>query len=220
MNGKRIVILTALTAIAVFAASAWWVSRPIAFANIAAVPPEISKQLVRAYSPVLGPVSAPVTIVEFFDPACEGCRAFYPIVKDIMAQYPDDVRVILRYTPFHGDASEQAIRVLEAARIQNVYLPVLEALLDNQAVWTRPDAPAAERIMQISGEAGLDVALARMQIQMPDIVAIANQDRLDVAAVGIRQTPTFFVNSKPLATFGEAQLRALVAAEVKAVGQS
>jgi protein-disulfide isomerase len=34
--------------------------------------------------------------------------------------------------------------------------------------------------------------------------------------MGIRQTPTFFVNGKPVDPFGEAELRALVAAEVAA----
>lgn len=36
----------------------------------------------------------------------------------------------------------------------------------------------------------------------PDVVAILNQDRADVETVGIRQTPTFFVNGKPLDPFG------------------
>ncbi len=45
--------------------------------------------LVRPYSPVLGPAQAPVTIVEFLDPACEACRAFAPVVKQIMFLYPD-----------------------------------------------------------------------------------------------------------------------------------
>jgi hypothetical protein len=44
---------------------------------------------------VLGPKAARVTIVEFFDPACESCRAFYPVVKQIMAAHPKDVRVVL-----------------------------------------------------------------------------------------------------------------------------
>lgn len=69
-----------------------------------------------------------MTIVEFFDPACEACRAFHPIVKQILTQYPDDVRVVMRYTPFHGEGSELAIKVLEAARLQDVFVPVLEAL--------------------------------------------------------------------------------------------
>ncbi|MFS8328883.1 thioredoxin domain-containing protein, partial [Vreelandella titanicae] len=33
----------------------------------------------RSHSPILGREDAPVTIVEFFDPACEACRAFYPL---------------------------------------------------------------------------------------------------------------------------------------------
>jgi len=53
------------------------------------------------HSPVFGPANAPVTIVEFFDPACETCRAFYPIVKDILAQYPSEVRLVIRYAPLH-----------------------------------------------------------------------------------------------------------------------
>ena len=40
-----------------------------------------SERLVRMHSPVIGSREVPVTIVEFFDPVCETCRAFYPVVK-------------------------------------------------------------------------------------------------------------------------------------------
>ena len=49
---------------------------------------QTDNRLVRFHSPVFGPSNAPVTIVEFFDPACETCRAFYPIVKDILSKRP------------------------------------------------------------------------------------------------------------------------------------
>ena len=74
-------------------------------------------RLVRMHSPVFGPQAAPVTIVEFFDPACETCRAFYPIVKDLMAQYPNDVRLVIRYAPFH-QGSDQVVKLLEASKSQ------------------------------------------------------------------------------------------------------
>lgn len=90
--------------------------------------------LVRDYSPVIGPKNAPVTIVEFFDPSCEGCRAMYPYVKQILADYPDDVRLVLRYVLFHG-GSEEAVRILEAARMQNVHEPVLDAVMKSQPQW-------------------------------------------------------------------------------------
>ncbi|WP_299846110.1 DsbA family protein, partial [uncultured Jannaschia sp.] len=59
---------------------------------------------------------------------------------------------------------------------------------------------------------------ARTQMLAPDVVAILNQDRADVEAVGIRGTPTFFVNNRPVEPFGEAELRSLVAEEVAAAG--
>ena len=77
-------------------------------------------RLVRMHSPVFGPQAAPVTIVEFFDPACETCRAFYPIVKDLMAQYPNDVRLVIRYAPFH-QGSDQVVKLLEASKSQGAY---------------------------------------------------------------------------------------------------
>ena len=215
MNKKPLLIATLAVAAAVFAVGAWYANRP---APVGDGPPAIAQadRLIRAYSPVMGPDDAAVTIVEFFDPACEACRAFHPIVKDIMAEHGDAVRVVIRYTPFHGVASEEAIRVLEAARMQDIYVPVLEAVLREQPRWASHGAPAPGLILQIAATAGLDAEAARTQMLAPDVVAILNQDRADVETVGIRQTPTFFVNGKPLDPFGEAELRRLVAAEVAA----
>ena len=86
-----------------------------------------SKSLVRDYSPVIGPDKAQVTIVEFFDPACEACRAYYPYVKQIMAAFPGDVRLVLRYVLFHR-GSEEAVTILEAARLQNLFVPFVAHL--------------------------------------------------------------------------------------------
>jgi protein-disulfide isomerase len=216
MNRKTLLLAILTLVLAVFVAGAWFVSRPDPTPVATAAPLEQQDRLVRSYSPILGREDAPVTIVEFFDPACEACRAFHPIVKQILAQYPDDVRVVMRYTPFHGDGSELAIKVLEAARLQDVFVPVLEALLENQPAWASHGAPAAERIMEIAGVAGLDTDAAANQIMSPSIVGVLNQDRADVEAVGIQGTPTFFVNGKPLPEFGAEQLLSLVQAEVEA----
>lgn len=218
MTRKPLILSVLALGLAVFAAAAWYVTRPAPVTATASAVPEHAKTLVRAHSPILGPEEAPVTIVEFFDPACEACRAFYPVVKDIMAEYGDAVRLVLRYTPFHGAASEDAIKVLEAARMQDVYEPVLEAILREQARWASHGSPEPGRILQIAGSAGLDVGAARTQMLAPDVVAIFNQDREDVKTMGVRQTPTFFVNGRLLDPFSEAELRSLVAEEVAAAG--
>jgi len=218
MNRKSLVLSVLVLGLASFALAAWFATRPAPATQTASVPAEQAEALLRPYSPILGPEEAPVTIVEFFDPACEACRAFYPVVKDIMAEHGDAVRVAIRYTPFHGEASEEAIRVLEAARMQDVYEPVMEALLREQPRWASRGAPEQGLILQIAATAGLDAEAAETQMLAPDVVAILNQDRADVETVGIQGTPTFFVNGKPLDPFGEAELRALVASEVAAAG--
>ena len=62
------------------------------------------------------------------------------IVKQIMAQHPDKVRLALRYAPFHH-GSDQVVKLIEAARKQGLYTPVLEALLAAQPEWADHAAP-------------------------------------------------------------------------------
>ena len=173
-------------------------------------------RLVRMHSPVFGAVNAPVTIVEFFDPACETCRAFYPIVKKIMGQYPNDVRLVLRYAPFH-DGSEEAVKLLEAAKKQGLYQPVLEALLDAQPIWASHDKPNIQEAWAAAQKAGLDVVKARADAQASGIAAVLTQDVEDLKALDVKRTPTFFVNGQALASFGEQQLADLVRQEVAKV---
>ena len=217
MNRRTLIIVTAVVAVGLFAIGGLLYS-PTSKEVAVTKPVSNEAPLVRPHSPVFGAKDAPVTIVEFFDPACEACRAFHPVVKKILCEFQGKVRVVLRYTPFHGEASEQAIRVLEAARMQGVFEPVLEALLEFQPRWASHGAPAPGLILAIAEQAGLDADNAQTQMMAPQTVGVLNQDRADVEAVGVRQTPTFFVNGKPLDPFGADELRALVAAEVSANG--
>ena len=125
---------------------------------------QTDNRLVRFHSPVFGPSNAPVTIVEFFDPACETCRAFYPIVKDILKQYPNDVRLVIRYAPFHA-GSDQVVKLLEAAKRQNKYQPVLEMILATQPQWADHGKPNIELAFRAAQEAGLDIAKAQADAQ-------------------------------------------------------
>lgn len=218
MNNKSLVLSVLTLGVAIFAAAIWYQNQPVQVAAVEPMPSGMAEAMIRDYSPVLGADDAPVTIVEFFDPACEACRAFHPIVKEILAEHEGNVRVVLRYTPFHGAASEEAIRVMEAARMQNIYLPVMDAILAEQPRWASHGAPEPGLVLSIAERAGLDVEAARGQMLAPQILTIINQDRADVETVGVRQTPTFYVNGKLLDPFGANELRAAVSAEVGAAG--
>jgi protein-disulfide isomerase len=164
----------------------------------------------------VGPQAAPVTIVEFFDPACEACRAMYPYVKQILAEYPTQVRLVVRYAPLH-QGSDEAVRILEAARAQGKFDTILEVLLARQSDWASHHAPKLEAAWELAALAGLDMERARRDAFTPAVDRVLEQDIADVNANDVRKTPTFFVNGKPLSSFGPQQLYDLVTEEVRRV---
>ena len=161
----------------------------------------------------LGPDHAPVTLVEYLDPACGACAAFSPVVKQIQLLYPTEVRVVVRYATFHR-GSDQAVRLLEAARRQGKFEPVLDALFERQAEWASPEAPNIPRIGQIATELGVNIEKARRDAALPEVTEVLRQDAEDLVALKVDRTPSFFVNGKPLVDFGAEQLLDLVRQEV------
>lgn len=198
MNRRLLVIVISVVSIIVFAVAAIFMrpaSEPAPQANQAGAPVPDAATLVRFHSPVIGRFDAPVTVVEFFDPSCEGCRAFYPYVKQILNKYPNDVRVVMRYVLFHK-GSEETVRMLEAARRQGVFEPVLGAILEAQPEWH--DDPKVTAAWRAAVRAGLDEKRAREEMHDAAISGLIKADEADVNTVGIKGTPTFFVNGTRL----------------------
>jgi protein-disulfide isomerase len=173
-----------------------------------------SDALVRASSPVFGNPAAKVTIVEFFDPACETCRAFYPLVKTIVNSSFGQVRLVVRHAPLH-QGSDTAVKILEAARLQGQYWPAVERALAGQPQWAAHGNARPELIWDLIADLGLDMAKARADADSPAVAQLLAQDIADMKALKVDRTSGFFVNGTPLRDFGEAQLRALVDQEIK-----
>jgi len=165
--------------------------------------------LVRAHAPTVGPPEAKVHIVEFLDPACETCRSFYPFVKRMMAANPGRIRVSVRYAPFHKN-SDYVVKVLEATRKQGKYWESLEALLNSQPSWAPNHTPQPDLVWAQLGGLGLDLDRVRQQTFDADIAQLVAQDIADSKALGVTQTPEYFVNGMPLPSFGYDQLTTLV----------
>lgn len=176
-----------------------------------------SDALVRPHSPIFGNPAAKVTIVEFFDPSCETCRAFYPIVKRMVNASFGQVRLVVRYAPLH-QGSDTAVKILEAARQQGKYWEALERALAAQPQWAAHARAQPEMIWDFIGDIGLDMAKAKADANGPAIDQLLRQDVADMQALKVDRTSGFFVNGTPLREFGEAQLKALVEQELKKAG--
>jgi protein-disulfide isomerase len=171
--------------------------------------------LVQAYSPTVGNPEAKVHIVEFLDPACETCAAFYPHVKQAMAANPDRIRLTVRLVPFHK-GSDQVLKILWAARKQGKFWPALDAMLANQAVWTRNHTVLTESVWTPLQSVGLDMAQMKVDVDAPEIARQIEQDLNDAKMLKVTQTPEYFVNGRPLPEFGLEQLQQLIRDELQA----
>jgi len=209
---KKTLYVAALAALLAFLALGWWY-----FAGQNSQAPAAATvdrtALIRPHSPSLGKAQAPVVIVEFFDPACGTCAQFYPRVKQLMDEHPDRIRLVLRYTPFH-QGSDKVVAVLEAARRQGKFWPTLEALLDSQSDWASNHVAKVDLVWPHLKAVGLNMEQLAFDMTAPDLQQAIAQDMTDANTLGVSQTPEYFVNARPLPSFGFEQLQQLLADEL------
>ena len=174
----------------------------------------IDAALASEHAPMFGDPDAKVHLVEFLDPACEACAAFYPLVKSWMDQLPGQIRLSVRHVPFHTGA-DYAVQVLEASRIQGKYWETLEALLARQEQWTRNHIVVPEMIAPAIADVGLDMDKLEADMNSIDVLRNMEQDRKDAVFLRISKTPTYFVNGRALPSFGAQQLADLIREELE-----
>ena len=211
MNRRTIYIVAAI-AVAAASAGGWQLFSSGA-SETAAASGQSREALVRMHSQSLGRAEAGVQLVEFFDPACGTCAEFYPLVKKMAAENRDDIRLVLRYAPFHP-GSDQVVKALEATRRQGKFWPALEALLSSQSVWVIHHKAQPELIWGPLASAGVDIERVKVDMQSPDVARVIEQDVADANTLKVSATPEYFVNGRPLPSFGYDQLRKLVDEEL------
>ena len=214
MNKKVLVPVVAVLLIAVFAIAATLYDQKKTD-DINEAMKQYQSLLVRDHSPTTGDKSAKVTIVEFFDPACETCKVFHPYVKDIMAANPGKIKLVMRYSPFHT-GSDQVVALLEASRLQNKFWETLEAVYETQSMWTINHQAQPEKLWFLLGNVNLDFKQLEKDMQTSTVMKNIQLDISDGEQLDVTKTPGFFVNGKPLINFGLKQLQQLIQSEIDA----
>ena len=169
--------------------------------------------LASEHSPTLGDPGAKVHIVEFLDPACETCALFYPMLKGWMAQVPGEIRLTIRHVAFHTGA-DYAVRILEASRKQDKYWETLEALLASQRLWTQHHTVLPDRIGPAIAGVGLNMEQLMVDMDAKEVLQRIEQDKKDSILLKVSATPQYFVNGRPLLSFGQKQLADLIREEL------
>lgn len=148
-------------------------------------------------SPVLGPENAPVTIVEFFDMQCSYCIREHPKIKQILTEYPDKVRFVVKHYPlnFHKEAPAAHAALLLALQEKgpDSYWKMHEMIIGN------PQNLAPEHFAVYATALGLNVetfnAVLSDKTKVDDML---KADKSAARECNVRGTPTVFINGLKL----------------------
>jgi len=213
-NNKIIIAVAAITVVALFTGGTYIYKQQEKKKALLALE-RLGKLMVKDYSPTMGNKDAAVEIVEFLDPECGTCARFYPFVKALLKEFPGKIKLVVRYAAFHKN-SVFAIKVLEAARKQGKYWQTMELLFKHQPEWGNHQNPNPELIWTFLPEvSGLNIDQLRKDIDDPKVMSMIAQDMEDVKQLDVKATPTFYINKKPLPSFGYEQLRSAVVSAIQ-----
>lgn len=139
-------------------------------------------------TPVAGNPNGDVTIVEWSDYNCPYCRKLEPELRQVV-QDDGKVRLVMKDWPILGPVSVTAARSALAAKFQDKYHQVHNALIGVSSRLTEP------RINELLASAGVDMDRLKRDLtgHAKDIDAILKRNNEQAEAFGFRGTPSFIV---------------------------
>ncbi len=155
--------------------------------------PPRTEIVIPASAPVLGPSSAPVTIVEFTDYQCPYCTRAQVTVEQVLKTYEGKVRLVYRDLPL--DFHRQAFAAARAARCagdQDRFWEYHRGLL------TAPGSFDDEDFKGRAADLGLDAALFASCLASKRHEAAIRDSLAQATELGVEATPTFFINGRQI----------------------
>jgi len=142
-------------------------------------------------SPVRGPSDARITMVEFSDFECPYCALATVEMRNIMAAYPKDIKLIYKEFPLsmHPNAPLAAAAALAAGE-QGKFWQMHDLLFKNFRKLNR------DNILAWAKEIGLDVNKFKADLDSGKYDPVVKKDVADGEKIGVYGTPSFFINGK------------------------
>lgn len=146
-----------------------------------------------------GGESATVLVEEFADFQCGACAQKHPVFNELMSEYGNKIKFVFRNypLPMHNKAYEAAVAA-EAAGLQGKFWEMQNLLFANQQKWIA-DSGHRRLFDEYAKTIGIDVEKFNN-----DFLGVAAKTRVDADmkrgnGVGLKSTPTLFVNGKSIA---------------------
>ena len=150
----------------------------------------------------LGPVDAPVVLVEWIDFRCPFCAVFTnEVFPTLVGEYVDSEQIRIEVIPvaFFGDESTDAAVAAHAAGEQGKFFEFMEVVYASAPESGRAELPR-ERLVELAVEAGVpDAARFAGDLEREDLRRKVSLDTVMAQQVGVSSVPFFVIGESGFA---------------------
>jgi protein-disulfide isomerase len=141
---------------------------------------------------IRGSINAPITIVEYGDYECPYTGMAYPVVKEIMKQFGDQIYFVFRNFPLNDihPHAQHAAEAAEAAAAQDKFWQMHDYLFEHQK------ALDDRHLLEYAKKVGLDIDKFKTEMSEHIYAPLINKSLKVGIDSGVEGTPTFFVNGQ------------------------
>lgn len=155
----------------------------------------LRQQLEKLDRPLHGNLKSKLVIVEFADFQCPYCTREFPVIREIITKYEDDILYIYRQFPVENENSLTIAQSSLCAHDQGKFWQLHDRLYTyHDAVFNDP----ASVVPQLAQQAGLNMDEYRSCMSTEKFKAQVLEDADDGVATGVAGTPTFFINGNKI----------------------
>jgi len=149
-------------------------------------------ELIDSHTPVLGPKTAPVTVIEFGDFECPFCGRAEATVQELQKQYGDKVRWAYKNMPlpFHPHAMPAAKAAMAAFK-QGKFWEYTRLIWENQQNLSHESV-----LTDLAKQAGLDMDTFNADRASQEVEEWIKADMMEAQQLGADGTPYFIINGQ------------------------
>lgn len=164
---------------------------------IAGTAGDANNEGIQELTHIKGNPDAEVVLVEYSDFQCPACRAMYPVVSELMAEYGDQIRLEYRHFPIERahPYAVQAAAAAEAAGQQGKFYEFHDLLFDNLDEWSASPTPNAF-FAQYAELLELDMDTYSRHANASLLREKVRAQQQQGLAEGVTGTPTMFLNGE------------------------
>lgn len=148
---------------------------------------------------VKGNLESSLVVMEYSDFQCPACRSYYPMMRQLMAEFEDRAIFVFRHFPLtniHPNA-EFAARAAEAAGKQDKFWEMHDLLFEKQNEWSRV-ANVVPLFDSYATLLGLDIEKFAVDFNSDEVKDFVRAQRIHAVQSGLQGTPSFFVGGEQI----------------------